>query len=60
MLQTMALVPQGGIGRALGAMPLMILSHLLYGAGFWRGLSTKLHRASADGPTSVTLETISP
>ncbi len=60
MLQTMALAPRGGIGRALGAMPLIILSHLLYGAGFWRGLSTKLHRASADDPTSITLESISP
>lgn len=60
MLQTMALVPRGGIGRALGAMPLMMLSHVLYGAGFWQGLFTKLHRASAGGLTNVTLETISP
>lgn len=59
ILQTMVLVPQGGIGRALCAVPLMILSHVLYGAGFWHGLFTTLNRAAADCSTKVTLETIS-
>jgi succinoglycan biosynthesis protein ExoA len=35
---TMGLMKQGGVFRSIAAAPLIVLSHLLYGAGFWRGL----------------------
>lgn len=42
MLQVLALLPQGGVARSVGALPLIALTHVLYGFGFWRGLFTKL------------------
>lgn len=39
--QMLGLVSQGGLLRSIAATPLMVLSHLLYGAGFWRGLFTR-------------------
>lgn len=36
--QMCALIPRGGLLRSIAAAPLIVLSHLLYGAGFWRGL----------------------
>ena len=44
LAQGAALVPQGGLLRSLGAMPLIVLAHLMYGVGFWRGLFTRLRR----------------
>jgi len=41
-LQTLALMGRGGIIRSVCAAPLMVLSHLCYGFGFWRGLFTTL------------------
>ena len=58
ILQTMALMARGGVARSLCASPLMVMAHLLYGAGFWRGLFTTLNRTQANSPTAVTLETI--
>jgi hypothetical protein len=37
-------------------LPLLVLSHLLYGFGFWHGLFTELPRSDAAPP--VTLETV--
>lgn len=34
--------------RVLGAVPLMVTTHVLYGAGFWRGLLTSLKPAGGD------------
>ena len=48
-----------GIGRSLAAMPLMVLTHLLYGLGFWRGLFTRLKKPGDRPATEVTLERIS-
>lgn len=42
LIQVLALMPSGGVVRALCAMPLIVLTHILYGYGFWRGLFTKL------------------
>jgi len=59
--QTVLLVPRGGWARSLAAAPLIVLSHILYGAGFLHGLRTKFvpaqHRAIQ---AQVVLETVSP
>ncbi len=53
-------LPPGRIGRRLAVIPLILLTHVLYGAGFWRGLFTRLappgHRTAAE----VHLERLSP
>lgn len=60
MLQTLALMPSGGLVNSLGALPFVVLTHLLYGLGFWRGLFTKLKTDGERPKVSVTLETIQP
>jgi succinoglycan biosynthesis protein ExoA len=58
LAQAAVLVPQGGFFKSLAAMPLMFLTHVIYGAGFARGLFTRL-KASPDRPkTEVVLETV--
>lgn len=47
-----------GIVRSLLAAPLVVLTHLGYGFGFWRGLFTTLKRSSSKPVTEVTLERI--
>jgi succinoglycan biosynthesis protein ExoA len=51
-----------GIGvhalRSLAASPLIVLSHILYGFGFWRGLFTMLKPPEGRAPVPVVLETI--
>jgi len=49
LAQAAALMPRGGVLRSLEAVPFIILTHLLYGLGFWRGLFTKL-KTGADRP----------
>jgi succinoglycan biosynthesis protein ExoA len=58
LVQGAALMPKAGIGRTLGAIPLIILTHLLYGYGFWKGLFTPLQH-SVKTSTEVKLEVIS-
>src|SRR4026207_2310705 len=36
--------------KALRAAPLIVLTHFLYGVGFWCGLFTRLARPAADKP----------
>lgn len=58
LVQAVVLLPQGGIAASLCAIPLMFLTHVIYGAGFARGLFTRL-KASPDRPkTQVVLETV--
>jgi cellulose synthase/poly-beta-1,6-N-acetylglucosamine synthase-like glycosyltransferase len=61
LVQAAALMAAGGgILRVLGAIPLIILTHILYGYGFWRGLFTRLERVPEKRPpTRVDLETVS-
>jgi glycosyltransferase involved in cell wall biosynthesis len=40
------------------ALPLIFLSHVCYGLGFWRGLFTGLHQAGSQAPASVILERV--
>jgi succinoglycan biosynthesis protein ExoA len=60
LAQAAALVVSGGgILRSLGAIPLIILTHILYGYGFWRGLFTKLEKLPEKRPPMrVDLETV--
>jgi succinoglycan biosynthesis protein ExoA len=61
LVQAAVLAVQGGVIRSLCAIPLMALTHVLYGIGFWRGLFTKLKSpgGKAQPPqVPVVLETI--
>jgi succinoglycan biosynthesis protein ExoA len=49
-----------GLVRGLAAVPGVILTHLLYGLGFWRGLFTRLGQDTTRLSTEVTLEKINP
>jgi glycosyltransferase involved in cell wall biosynthesis len=57
-LQVIVLIPRGGLRRSLCAAPLMVLSHLLYGIGFWRGLFTQLKPSGQRRDVPVELERI--
>jgi hypothetical protein len=61
LMQAAVLVPQGGIVQSLCAIPLMVITHVLYGVGFWRGLFTRL-KTSGGGQhgnqVQVVLETV--
>ena len=56
LLQVIALIPAAGAVRGLCALPLIILTHLLYGYGFWRGLFTRLKLPVGNGVSPVKLE----
>jgi len=56
LTQTAVLIPQGGLVRSLAVMPLLVVSHIFYGLGFWRGLFTKLNAAATRAATPVELE----
>lgn len=58
--QALAFVPRGGAARAVKAAPLVVLSHLLYGVGFWCGLFTRLRTDAAERAGEVRLETLKP
>jgi succinoglycan biosynthesis protein ExoA len=55
--QTLALIPRHGFIRSVLAMPLQAASHVFYGMGFWRGLTTRLPRPGDKPRTDVQLET---
>jgi GT2 family glycosyltransferase len=58
LAQAAVLAGQGGVAQSLCAIPLMALTHVMYGLGFVRGLFTQL-KASPDRPkTQVVLETV--
>jgi succinoglycan biosynthesis protein ExoA len=61
----LAVLAQAGVlavgGRrlqSLAAIPLIVLTHILYGLGFWRGLFTALRRPGQRPPGQVLLETV--
>jgi glycosyltransferase involved in cell wall biosynthesis len=60
LAQTVVLIPRGGLARSLAASPLLVLSHIFYGLGFWRGLFTKLNAAATRAATHVELERVEP
>jgi succinoglycan biosynthesis protein ExoA len=58
LLQAAVLTRTGKIRESFSAIPLIVLTHVLYGLGFWRGLCTKLRPPRAGG-ADVTVERIS-
>lgn len=58
LAQAGALVRTGGLARAAAAVPLMALTHVLYGFGFWRGLFTRLNSSTNRPAVPVDLEVI--
>jgi cellulose synthase/poly-beta-1,6-N-acetylglucosamine synthase-like glycosyltransferase len=46
----------GRVFESIAAIPLIILTHVLYGYGFWRGLFTKLQPPGERAPVPVKLE----
>lgn len=58
LLQTLASMFSKGFLRALLAAPLVAVSHVCYGLGFWRGLFTPLKKPGDQPATGVTLDTM--
>ena len=58
--QVLVLMVKNPVGYALAATPLISMTHILYGLGFWRGLFTKLRSTGSVSPTEVTIERITP
>jgi len=58
LLQTLASMMTRGFLRGALAMPLLIASHIFYGLGFWRGLTTKLKKSGGGPTTEVTLDSM--
>ena len=58
LIQVAALIPRGGVLRSLAATPFIVLTHILYGLGFWRGLFTKLNTNGNQVRAEVVLENI--
>lgn len=58
LLQTLASMLTKGFLRSLLAAPLLIASHVFYGLGFWRGLTTRLKARGAPPATAVRIESM--
>jgi succinoglycan biosynthesis protein ExoA len=60
LAQAAVLVPVGGLIRSVCAIPGIMLTHIVYGIGFWRGLFTSLNRdpAARLQKADVVLETV--
>lgn len=56
VLAQTAVLGRASLPLRLGAAPLIILTHLLYGLGFWRGLVTPFRSANRQDPAGVVLE----
>lgn len=56
LAQTAVSMATRGALRGLLAMPLLVMSHILYGFGFWRGLFTRLRPPGERMDASVKLE----
>jgi succinoglycan biosynthesis protein ExoA len=55
--QAVVLAVGGRFFRSLAAIPLIVLTHILYGLGFWRGLVTTLKPPGQHPPEQIVLET---
>lgn len=58
LVQAVALAAGGRLLQSLATMPLIVLTHILYGLGFWRGLFTPLRCPGQRPPGQVLLETV--
>ena len=59
LAQAVVLATGGRILQSIAAIPLIVLTHVLYGLGFWRGLFTTLRQRGQPPSGQVKLETIS-
>jgi len=59
IVQTLWSAVRKGLVLGVLALPLVVLTHLCYGIGFWRGLFTTLRPAGRRAVAEVTLENIS-
>jgi hypothetical protein len=50
--------PSRRVIRSIAAIPLIFMTPILYGAGFWLGLFTSLRKPENRPPTQVTLENV--
>jgi cellulose synthase/poly-beta-1,6-N-acetylglucosamine synthase-like glycosyltransferase len=58
LLQVLVLARRASFLLCVAAGPLIVLTHLLYGWGFWRGLFTRLNVAADRTPVPVELEEV--
>lgn len=58
IVQVAILATKAPLLRSVAASPLIVLTHLLYGWGFWRGLFTRLNVRPDREPVPVELEEI--
>ena len=58
LLQAVVLMGEGGVVKSLCAIPLMVLTHVIYGAGFARGLFTPLKKTTGQPKTEVVIEQV--
>ena len=58
LTQAAVLAAGGQVLRSVAAIPLIVLTHILYGLGFWRGLFTSLRRPNQRPPGQIVLETL--
>ena len=58
LAQGFMLAAGGQVVQSLCALPLIALTHILYGLGFWRGLFTTLRSMGDRPPGKVVLETV--
>ncbi len=56
LMQTALMILQGAGLNGLLALPLIAATHVLYGLGFWRGLTTALKTKDERAPVPVQLE----
>jgi hypothetical protein len=56
--QVVVLATKAPVLRSIATAPLIFLTHLLYGFGFWRGLFTPLKAPTDRAPVPVELERI--
>lgn len=59
LMQTLVSAASKGLVRSLLALPLVVLTHIFYGLGFWRGLFTKVNSQTAKPAVEVALEKVS-
>ena len=58
LTQAAVLAAGGRVLQSLATIPLVVLTHILYGFGFWRGLFTTLRPPGQQPPRQVRLETV--
>jgi cellulose synthase/poly-beta-1,6-N-acetylglucosamine synthase-like glycosyltransferase len=58
LAQAAVLAAGGRVLQSLAAIPLIVLTHIFYGVGFWRGLFTTLRPPGQQPPGRVRLETV--